>query len=411
MKKVLYLECLMGAAGDMVTAALYELIENKELFLKQINSVGLEGVEVKAVSTIKSGIAGTQIKVLIDGREENESIHNNYDNHHCKQCEENEVSHHHNHSSLKNIETIIYSLKVSDKVKKDATAVYKIIAEAESKVHNKTVEEIHFHELGNKDAIADIVGVCILMEMLSPDEVEVSLVNTGGGSVQCSHGIMPVPAPATALILQEIPIFNSGENQELCTPTGAAIMKYFGDKFDAKLNMNIKKIGYGMGKKDLKTLNCVRAFWGEKVENTADEKIIKLECNLDDITSEELSFACEILLKEGALDIFVSSIQMKKNRSGFLLVCLCKENDIEKFVKLIFRHTSTIGIRKIICERFVLNRETLSFKSRVGDVKLKNSEGFGIKKQKIEFETIADFAAEKNISFKEARKILEDEII
>ena len=297
--KTLYLDCGSGAAGDMISAALWELTENKEEFLQEVNSVGIPGVKTYALPAQKQGIFGTHFRVTYNDVEEEPDVlpkdavaeltpaedllykpgehHHAHDaaheqEHHHGHDHSHEHEHHHDrghehqHSSLEDVKAVIRGLNVSDKVKDDAQGVYELLAEAESRVHGTTVTEIHFHEVGHMDAIADIVCVCMLMEKLAPDQIIASSVNTGTGKVRCAHGILPIPAPATAYLLQGIPIFHTGVNGELCTPTGAALLKYFASSFGPMPVMNIRDIGYGMGTKDYDTANYFRAFIGETDE-------------------------------------------------------------------------------------------------------------------------------------------------
>ena len=342
--KTLYLECNMGASGDMLTSALMELCDRQK-FLDKINSLNLSGVEVSAQKTIKCGITGTQTTVKINNTEE-ESLDVHTHEHHG-----HVHSHHsHSHTSMKQITELIQGLSVSDKVKSDAIAIYQLIAEAESHAHNRPVEEIHFHEVGMMDAVADIVGVCLLMEEISPEQVIVSPVNVGSGHVHCAHGILPVPAPATVYLLKDIPMYSSSVNGELCTPTGAGILKYFASAFGSMPIMKTQSVGYGFGKKEFPQLNCVRAFVGE-TENEP-EQILELKCNLDDMTPENIGFAMEMLFEAGALDVFTVPIGMKKNRPAVLLVCLCRPEQRELMLHELFKHTSTIGVRETVCNRY-----------------------------------------------------------
>lgn len=246
--KTLYLDCSNGAAGDMITAALWELAVNKDQILSTINAAGIPGVDVYALPSVKCGVSGTHFKVEIGGVSEHD--HASY-------------SGGKKHTSLAEIKEIINSLKVSDKVKEDAVNIYNLIAEAESTVHGEPVVDIHFHEVGTMDAIADIVGVALLMESLAPECVIASPVHTGSGKIKCSHGILPIPAPATALLLKGIPMYSSEIKGELCTPTGAALLKYYVNVFGPMPVMNINSIGYGMGAKDFETANYLRAVYGE----------------------------------------------------------------------------------------------------------------------------------------------------
>lgn len=390
--KILYLDCGMGAAGDMLSSALFELIDNKKEFLENINSAGIPSVIVTAENSVKCGISGTHLRVKINGEEEGKSC-----SYHS--------SHHHN--SLTDIEHIINHLSMSEKVKKNVVAVYKMIAFAESKVHNAPVSEIHFHEVGALDAIADIAMFCMLVDLIGADKIVASPVNVGSGKVACAHGILPVPAPATAEILKGISAYSNGIDGELCTPTGAALLKFFVNYFSDMPYMAVDKIGYGMGTKDFETANCVRAFIGT-AENDADntDSVVELSCNIDDMTAEELSFAADILLDSGALDVFTSPVVMKKGRLGSLLTVICKSEDKDKFVKLIFKHTSTIGIRESIHKRYVMNREICIAKTEFGAVKIKNSSGYGTKKSKFEYENLARICRENNISLDKLKSLL-----
>lgn len=390
--KILYLDCGMGAAGDMLSSALFELIDNKKEFLENINSAGIPSVIVTSENSVKCGISGTHLRVKINGEEEGKSC-----SYHS--------SHHHN--SLTDIEHIINHLSMSEKVKKNVMAVYKMIAFAESKVHNAPVSEIHFHEVGALDAIADIAMFCMLVDLIGADKIVASPVNVGSGKVACAHGILPVPAPATAEILKGISAYSNGIDGELCTPTGAALLKYFVNYFSDMPSMAVDKIGYGMGTKDFVTANCVRVFLGT-AENDADDtdSVVELSCNIDDMTAEELSFAADILLDSGALDVFTSPVVMKKGRLGSLLTVICKSEDKDKFVKMIFKHTSTIGIRESIHKRYVMNREICIAETEFGTVKIKNSSGYGTKKSKFEYEDLARICRENNISLDKLKSLL-----
>ena len=300
--KTLYLDCGMGAAGDMLTAALFELLEDseKEAFLQELNNIGIEDVTFEAEKSVKCGIVGTHMKVMVGNVEEethdhdhdhehhhdhdhdhdhehehhhdhdHEHEHHHDHNHEHEHHHDHDHEHHHahHHSSMKDIEDIINALKVSDRVKADAIAVYKLIAEAESNAHGVEVSEIHFHEVGTKDAVADVTAVCMLIEKLGIERVEASNVHVGSGHVHCAHGILPVPAPATAYILRDVPIYGGGIKGELCTPTGAALLKHFSKSFGDMPAMTVTGIGYGMGKKDFSAANCVRAMLGETGNET-----------------------------------------------------------------------------------------------------------------------------------------------
>lgn len=424
----LYFELNMGASGDMLMATLYELIDDKNEFLEKMNSLGFNNVKVEAKDIIKSGIKGTNISVIVDGEEEksididfklNEHHHHHHhthknshehDNHehyndNCQHVHTNEKNDHkHSHSSMKNIVEIIEDMEVSQYVKNNAISIYELIAEAESVAHNKPVNEIHFHEVGDIDAIYDIVGNCILMEMINPDKIIASPIHVGFGHVKCAHGIMPIPAPATAFILKDIPIYGGGIQGELCTPTGAAILKHFVNSFGNMPMMNVKKIGYGMGKKDFEAVNCVRGFLGESGRS---EDIIELVCTMDDITGEEIGYVQEILFESSAIEVYTTNIQMKKNRPGIMLTVLCLENDRKKIQELIFKHTTTIGIKEYKISRTKLERTSEVITSKFGKVRAKVSKGYGVVREKYEYEDLKKIAKDKDLSIRQLLKYLE----
>lgn len=305
------------------------------------------------------------------------------------------------------ISHIIEHLNLPDEVKKDVVAVYHLIAEAESHVHGKTVEEIHFHEVGTADAIADIAGVCLLMHMIAPQKVIASPIHVGSGNVRCAHGILPVPAPAAAFILQGLPIYSGVIKGELCTPTGAALLKHFVTEFKEMPVMRTLAIGYGMGKKDFERANCVRVLLGE-TEETGSE-VAELSCNLDDMTPEALGFVQEILFAAGALEVYTIPIGMKKSRPGILLTCMCRCNDKEKMVSLIFKHTTTLGIRESISKRYTLTRTMKEHETPYGVVREKVSEGYGVVRGKLEYEDLAKIAREQGMSLEEVKALVENE--
>ena len=415
--KTLYLECNMGAAGDMLTAALLELAEDKQAFLDRMNSLGLPGVKVEAEPAVKCGITGTHMRVTVHGEEEepgedghehhhhdheHEHEHDHEHEHHHDHDHDHEHEHHHHHASAGDIEALIRGLDVSEKVKADACAVYQLIAEAESKVHGRPVTEIHFHEVGTLDAVADVVGVCLLMEMIAPDRVLASPVHTGSGNVRCAHGILPVPAPATALLLEGIPSYGGEVRGELCTPTGAALLKHFASGFGPRPVMAVKAIGYGMGKKDFERANCVRAFLGESEGQR--ETVTKLECNLDDMTGEEIGFAQERLFEAGAFDVYTLPIGMKKSRPGILLSVVCRTEDADRMAEVLMAHTTPLGVRRLDLSRYVLKREIDTVDTAYGPVRVKRARGMGTEKEKAEYEDLAELARKNNLPLKAIRK-------
>lgn len=412
--KTLYLDCGMGAAGDMLTAALLELLPNGDEFLSELNGLNIPGVAFLREPSVKCGIHGTHIAVKVNGEEETERAHDhshehghehsNSNEHECKHEHSHDSAHIHHHNGMHEIEHIIENLPISAKVKSHVLAVYSLIAEAESYVHDVPVTNVHFHEVGTMDAIADITAVCMLMDRLSPKEVIVSPVHVGSGYVQCAHGILPVPAPATAYILRDVPIYGGRIKSELCTPTGAALLKHFATKFGDMPVMKTEAIGYGMGKKDFPIANCIRALLGETEE--CSDTIVQLCCNLDDMTAEAIGFAEEQLFAAGALEVYTIPAQMKKSRPGILLSVLCQEKEKAKIIRLIFQHTTTLGIRENISRRYILSR---GIKTELGDVRVKMSSGYGVAREKFEYEDIARIAREQGISLADVTKLIRGE--
>lgn len=476
--KTLYIECAMGAAGDMLTAALLELMPDKEAALAKLNAMGIPGVVFEAEPSAKCGITGTHMRVLIHGEEE-ESVpcghthahedhheynhahehHHEHDHHvhahvqedaHCHDSDAHDHAHHHAHDAhhhahhgMAEIRSLIAELAVSETVKEKALAVYQGIAEAESKVHGAEVDQIHFHEVGSMDAVADVTAVCLLMELLAPEQVIVSPIHVGSGTVLCAHGRLPVPAPATALILEGMPIYGGNVQGELCTPTGAALLKTFADSFGPMPPMTVAKTGYGMGTKDFEQANCLRAMLGEsfpmngigskmqtaqaaegestgsrgaagkdtETENPAarEGRITEISCNLDDMTGEDIAFAAEHILQAGALDVFTESIYMKKGRPAVKLTVLARPEDEERLAGEIFRHTSTIGVRIHTDRRYELARRSEQRKTPLGTIEVKISEGFGVRKEKIEFASLKEIAETSGKRLAEVRAALASE--
>ena len=399
--RTIYLDCSMGAAGDMLIAALLELLPEKDTFLQKMQSLGLPGLEISAEPSVKCGITGTHMRVLIHGEEEGHP-HEHAAEAHADAPEAAHAHvhvHPHHHTDLDELTHRISHLNVSKAVRSDILAVYQSIADAESRVHGVPVEQIHFHEVGSLDALADVTGVCLLMELLAPEQVLASPVHVGSGQVRCAHGILPVPAPATALLLEGIPIYGGSIRGELCTPTGAALLRRFVTRFGPLPPMRVEKTGYGMGTKDFGAANCVRAMLGQTEESAGH--ILELACNLDDMTPEAVGFAMEQLFAAGALDVYTTPIGMKKNRPGVLLTCMCREDDREAMLRTIFRHTSTLGVRVSVCDRYTLSRRQYAVQTPDGEIRVKESSGWGVLRHKAEFEDLARIARQTGKSIAE----------
>lgn len=403
--RTIYLDCSMGAAGDMLMAALLELLPEKDTFLQKMQSLGLPGLEISAEPSVKCGITGTHMRVLIHGDEEGHPHEHAAEEHAHSHADAPEAAHAHvhvhphHHTDLDELTHRISHLNVSEAVRSDILAVYQSIADAENRVHGVPVEQIHFHEVGSLDALADVTGVCLLMELLAPEQVLASPVHVGSGQVRCAHGILPVPAPATALLLDGIPIYGGSIRGELCTPTGAALLRRFVTRFGPLPPMRVEKTGYGMGTKDFEAANCVRAMLGQTEESAGH--ILELACNLDDMTPEAVGFAMEQLFAAGALDVYTTPIGMKKNRPGVLLTCMCREDDREAMLRTIFRHTSTLGVRVSVCDRYTLSRRQYAVQTPDGEIRVKESSGWGVLRRKAEFEDLARIARQTGKSIAE----------
>ena len=458
--KTLYLECNMGAAGDMLSAALLELYPDPAGMVDRLNALGIPGVSFEQESVEKCGIRGTHLKVTVCGEEEESlDVHSHTHEHHehtdhtghdhdhghehdhdhchdhCHSHEHDHSDHHHEHThghshshvhrNLEDIRQIVNKLDLPEAVRSDVLKVYSLIAEAESHAHGRPVTEVHFHEVGSMDAVADITAFCLLLSLIGPEKVVVSPINLGFGEVRCAHGILPVPAPATAWILRDVPVYAGNIRGEMCTPTGAAILKCFADEFGSLPQMQISKVGIGCGKKDFEQANIVRALLGEMEDSSkttgtekpedrqagsgdrSRETVLELSCNLDDMTPEAVGFAMEELLEAGALDVYTIPVTMKKNRPGFILNCLCRESMREKILSLMFLHTTTLGIREYLCNRYTLQRRVRTVSTDLGEVRCKTADGWGVSRRKYEYEDLAAIARKRGISLAEAVRLTE----
>ena len=407
--KTLYLDCGMGAAGDMLTAALLELHDDPEAVLDTLNSAFAGRAVLSVRKDQKCGISGSHMTVTIDGRVEGEEpaqAHEHYHDHvhEPEHDHEHEHHHHHHHTSITEVREFIGSLALPAEVIQNALAVYDLIAAAEAHVHGHPMENIHFHEVGSLDAMADVVSVCYLMHELKPEKIIASPVHVGSGTVHCAHGILPVPAPATQVLLQGIPIYSGDIQGELCTPTGAALLKHFVTQFGNMPPLRVSKIGYGTGFKDFPRANVIRALLGESEDES--EQIIELACNIDDMTAEELAFAQERLFAAGALDVYFTNIGMKKSRPGVMLTCMCRAEQRNEMLTCMFRHTTSLGVREYVCSRYTLSREFVTKETPFGVIHLKRSFGYGAIHEKPEYEDMKKIAEEQDLSLREIQKLL-----
>ena len=419
--KTLFIECNMGAAGDMLMAALYELLEDRQAFLDAMNALGLPGVRVEAQAAATCGIAGTHMTVAVHGQEEtggsvpaeaphphvhshgeahghDHDYHHHHDHDHDHPHDHGEGHHHHHHATPGHIGELLDGLPLPEEVRRRARRVYDAIARAEAKAHGCPVGDVHFHEVGALDAVADVAGVCYALYLLAPERIVVSPIYVGSGTVRCAHGVIPVPAPATANLLSGVPICGGTIQGELCTPTGAALLTSFADAYGPMPVMVTKAVGVGIGTKQFQQANCVRAFLGETVEE-ANGEILELVCNVDDMTPEALSFAASRLLEAGALDVYTLPGTMKKGRPGHVLTVLCVPEQEGELARRILAETTTNGLRVRRCGKYFLTPGAGMVQTRWGPVKLKLARGYGITHVKPEFEDAAELAREHDVPY------------
>ena len=399
--KTLYIDCQMGAAGDMLCGALLELATDKAAALAELNGMKVPGVEFNIEPVQKCGLAATHLSVKVNGEEEGSVAH-----HHHRH-------NHHEHRSLADILHIIDGLAISASAKSHAAKVYESIAAAESRAHGCPAGEVHFHEVGAMDAVADVAAFCHLVEKLAPDQIVSSQIHVGCGSVECAHGVLPVPAPATAFLLAGMPTCSDGTIVgELCTPTGAALLKHFVASFGPQPLMRVHAIGCGAGLKDFPRANVVRAFLGEsadanRVDGSSGE-ICEIEFNVDDMTGEDLAFASDRLFEAGAKDVSLTQIIMKKGRPGVLVSVMCEPEDRAAVVVAAFAHTSTLGMREKLCRRYTLKRTVESVALMDGTtVRRKRASGFGVRKAKWEADDLANLAVRRVSTLDDTRAYLD----
>ena len=458
----IYFDCSMGASGDMLMAALYELLPDKSAFHQKMEWLTPHGVTLEFSDSVKCGIKGTHITVRVSGVEEtSEDVflvgqdHNNHahthahDNAHAHSHDQNHHSHHshthdhhthnqnqhnhdnhnhdhmhsnshgHNHHNETNLNhnhgngsgghrygfseilELIRGLDLPRGIIDDALGVYRILGEAEASVHGVSLEEVHLHEIGSLDAVADIVGCCLLINMIGAAEIAASPVHVGSGFIKCEHGVLPVPAPAAAEILKGIPIYGGQIRGELCTPTGAALLKRFVTRFGDMTPMTTTKIGYGMGAKDFEIANCLRAFLCEQeVSGSEDhDSVFEISCNLDDMTPEAVGAAFGTLFENGALDVYTTPITMKKNRPAIILSCMCAEEKLSDLTRLMLEHTSTLGVRISAYRREILSRTVETYSTGYGDIRIKRAEGHGVLKYKPEYDDVLSSAKRHDVPF------------
>lgn len=391
MSKILYIDCVSGISGDMTIGAFLSLGVDLDYLKNELAKLHIHGYRLEAREKSMRGISGIDFDVVLCGHEE----HLHGDESGLESANEQSIGHEHghdhdhDHSTWGQIKSLINESTLNENVKSLAVRIFERVAQAEAKVHGLPVDEVHFHEVGAVDSIIDIVGTAICFDIIKPDKVVVSPMNTGSGTVRCSHGILPVPAPATCEILASCSakIYSNGIYGELVTPTGAAIAAELANEFGELPSMQIEKTGYGTGKKDFGIPNVLRMIVGSQNESYIDEVMV-LEANIDDMSGEIAGFVLEKLFQYGALDVFYTPICMKKNRPALKLSVLCPIEFVKKLEKIILAETTTIGIRKYKVQRTIMKRKTACVKLPYGEACIKLCEYEDIKKATPEYESV-----------------------
>jgi len=445
MERILYFDCFSGISGDMTLGALIDLGIDPAYVKDELKKLNISGYDIEIKTTEQNAIHGTDVSVHLT-LDETLSTHHEHDHTHgdndshihnhthdhphpsehaCVHEQNHEHSHEqiHSHANARNLYDIIQIIdrsSIKAKAKEQAIAIFTEIAKAEATVHGKSLKEVHFHEVGAIDSIADIVGTAICMEYLKIDRVCCSVIQDGHGFIECQHGLLPVPVPAVSqMLVGSILSLVSGDTQgELVTPTGFGILKASASSCGKMPNMKVEQVGYGFGKKNTGKLNALRVFLGSASEDCLDstsfsegkkdtDSVIVIETSLDDETGECLSYTMNLLFKSGALDVYHTPIIMKKNRPGILLTALCLEEDLNKMAGILFRETSAIGLRYRRTERLLLPRSTEKIDTDLGSVRVKEAAMDDLKKYKLEFDDCAAIAKKHNLPLREVYRQLD----
>lgn len=378
MKKILYFDCASGISGNMTLGALLDLGADREAFLKELEKLGVEGYQVQITETEKNSIRATHVEVVVEGEEPDGSHgHSGHDHHEHEHHHEGGHTHAHPHRNFVDIRALIAHSDLSENVKELSLRIFKRVAQAEAKVHGKTLDEVYFHEVGAVDSIVDIVGCAILIDQIRPDAVYASVVQEGHGFVRCQHGLLSVPVPATSEIFaaSEAKMKQIDIEGELVTPTGAAIIAELAERFGTMPEMKTERIGWGAGTKNLSIPNILKVYQGFTEEEHTNwmqsDEIMVLETNLDDCSGEMMGYAMEKLMQAGALDVSFAPIVMKKNRPAYRMTVLIKPEQEMLMERLMFTYTTTIGIRKHLEKRSILKREKVSVTTAAGELEAK----------------------------------------
>jgi pyridinium-3,5-bisthiocarboxylic acid mononucleotide nickel chelatase len=401
MGEILFYDCFAGISGDMNLAALIDIGVDEKYLVNELGKLHIEGYQIKISTDIRRGITGTKVEVELEHEE---------DNH--KHVHEQKHDHDHEHRSFKEIKELIKVSGLSDFVKEKSIEIFLKLAEAEGKVHNKPIEDVHFHEVGAIDSIVDIVGAAICIDYLKPSKIVASRIELGSGMVRCAHGLFPVPAPATMEVLKGIPVKTGTVPFEATTPTGASILAVMVNEFVERNNFNIDKIGYGIGHKDSEVPNVLRVMLCKENHSSGflTESATIVECNIDDMNPEIYDSVFEKLFEKGAQDVFLSTISMKKSRPAVTMSVLCKPESVNDMIYILLSNTSTLGVRTYEVKKYMLEREIIEITTSLGKVRVKKAWSGDILKYKPEYDDCARIAKEKNMSLFQVMSKLQNEI-
>jgi uncharacterized protein (TIGR00299 family) protein len=415
--KILYFDCFAGAAGDMILGALLDAGLPFDELKRALGSLAVEGWDVSVDRVLKTGVSATKFRV-----HEHAHVHPHVHSHHHHD-HRNDGHHHAPHHSLKEIEAAIGRSALSDAGKSRAVAMFRRLGEAEAAIHGMSVEAVHLHEVGALDSIIDIVGAVFALEWFNADRIVVSPINVGGGMVTSAHGVFPVPAPATLALLKNAPVYSSGIQSELLTPTGALILTEYAHEFGPLPSMTIDRVGYGAGDRELKeTPNVVRVLVGEEdrtkpsafAKATADKqdpelrthRVVVLECEIDDMNPQIFGVLMDQLYAAGALEVFYSAVQMKKNRPGTLMTIVATPEQREIMTEIVFRESTTIGVRYQELVRECLDREMVTVATPIGPVRFKVARRNGrVFNAQPEFDDLAKLSQQRGIPIKDAQAL------
>lgn len=381
----LYFDCFSGISGDMTVGALIDVGVPGEYVVNELSRLGIDDeFEIKISRGVKCGISGTDFDVMLK-----EHHHEDHEHHHGR--------------TMGDIEELIKQSTLNDNVKNLALKMFLIVAEAEAKVHGQPIEQVHFHEVGAVDSIVDIVGTAICIDYLKPDKIISSPVNTGRGFIKCQHGLLPVPAPATLNILQDVPIYCDEREMELTTPTGAAIIKALATDFTRLPDFKVKKSGYGCGKRNTEKPNLLRVMLGED----SCWELCLLQANIDDMNPQIYGHLMDRLFKAGARDVYYTPVFMKKNRPGVVITITVASQFEEAVKEVMFSETTTIGIRKIKIDRTELDRRMVKVSTPIGNINCKVCSYRGkVVNVSPEYEEVKKAADKNNIPFKKAYNMI-----